>query len=100
MPRPAGAAAFVERARKSPTRPRTHAWAERCLEAHRRPDQALFGIIQGGLEADLRAESARAIGRCRSTGCVGGLAGDESGQRAAALDVAMPLLPTTRGRAT
>ncbi len=34
---------------------RTHAWAERCLTAHRRSDQALFGIIQGGLEPDLRA---------------------------------------------
>ena len=40
---------------------RTHRWAERCLAAHRRPDQALFGIIQGGLEPDLRAESTRAI---------------------------------------
>ena len=40
---------------------RTHRWAERSLAAHDRPDQALFGIIQGGLEADLRAESTRAI---------------------------------------
>ena len=40
---------------------RTARWAQRCVEAHRRPDQALFGIIQGGLEADLRAESAAAI---------------------------------------
>src|SRR5690349_18008065 len=38
---------------------RTHRWAERSLAAHRRPDQALFGIVQGGLEPDLRAESAR-----------------------------------------
>ncbi len=30
---------------------RTHAWAERCMSAHRREDQALFGIVQGGLEA-------------------------------------------------
>src|SRR5450756_1559394 len=28
---------------------RTHRWAERCLEAHHRPDQALFGIVQGGV---------------------------------------------------
>ncbi len=47
---------------------RTHAWAERCLAAHQRPDQALFGIIQGGLEPDLRAESTqRHRRRCRST---------------------------------
>ena len=40
---------------------RTHRWAERCLAAHARPDQALFGIIQGGLEADLRADSTRIL---------------------------------------
>src|SRR4029079_9602801 len=34
---------------------RTHRWAERSLAAHTRPDQAMFGIVQGGLEADLRA---------------------------------------------
>ncbi|MFM7077471.1 MAG: tRNA-guanine transglycosylase, partial [Planctomycetaceae bacterium] len=32
-------------------------WAERCRAAHRRADQALFGIVQGGLDADLREES-------------------------------------------
>ena len=40
---------------------RTQRWAERCLAAHTRPDQALFGIIQGGLEPDLRELSTRAI---------------------------------------
>jgi queuine tRNA-ribosyltransferase len=73
---------------------RTHAWAERCLEAHDRPDQALFGIIQGGLEADLRAESTRFIARLPFDGiCIGGLAGDETAdQRRAALDAVVPLL--------
>ncbi len=33
---------------------RTHRWAERSLAAHVRPDQALFGVIQGGLDPDLR----------------------------------------------
>ncbi len=33
---------------------RTHAWAERCLQAKTRPDQALFGIVQGGVFPDLR----------------------------------------------
>src|SRR5512143_2006731 len=37
---------------------RTHRWAERSLAAHTRRDQAVFGIIQGGLEPDLRIESA------------------------------------------
>jgi queuine tRNA-ribosyltransferase len=73
---------------------RTHRWAERCLDAHTRPDQALFGIIQGGLEPDLRAESTRAIAALPFDGlCIGGLAGDESpAQRRAALDIVVPLL--------
>lgn len=31
---------------------RTHRWAERCRAAQTRPDQALFGIVQGGVFAD------------------------------------------------
>jgi queuine tRNA-ribosyltransferase len=40
---------------------RTIAWAKRCKAAHRRADQALFGIVQGGPRADLRAQCAEAI---------------------------------------
>src|SRR5439155_16294335 len=40
---------------------RTHRWAERSLDAHRRPDQALFGVIQGGLDPELREVSTRFI---------------------------------------
>ena len=36
-------------------------WAERCLAAHKRADQALFGIVQGGMHLDLRLESARRL---------------------------------------
>jgi queuine tRNA-ribosyltransferase len=73
---------------------RTHRWAERCLAAHQRPDQALFGIIQGGLEPDLRADSTRVVAALPFDGlCIGGLAGDESAaQRRAAIDVVVPLL--------
>ena len=73
---------------------RTHRWAKRCLDAHTRPDQALFGIIQGGLEPDLRRESAAAISALPFDGlCIGGLAGDESAaERRDALDVVVPLL--------
>lgn len=73
---------------------RTHRWAERCLTAHGRPDQALFGIIQGGLEPDLRAESTRFFADLPFDGlCIGGLAGDETpAERRAALDVVVPLL--------
>ena len=36
-------------------------WARRCLAAHQRPDQTLFGIVQGGMELDLRLESIRRL---------------------------------------
>ncbi|MBQ9042771.1 MAG: tRNA guanosine(34) transglycosylase Tgt [Eggerthellaceae bacterium] len=36
-------------------------WAERCLAAHKRPDQALFGIVQGGMHLDLRLESVKRL---------------------------------------
>jgi queuine tRNA-ribosyltransferase len=73
---------------------RTHRWAERSLAAHRRPDQALFGIVQGGLDRELRAESAAFIAALPFDGvCIGGLAGDETpAQREEALDVAVGVL--------
>ena len=37
------------------------AWAKRCLQAHTRPDQTLFGIVQGGMHLDLRLESIRRL---------------------------------------
>lgn len=40
---------------------RTHRWAERCKKSHTRVDQALFGIIQGGMHADLRIESTKVL---------------------------------------
>ncbi len=73
---------------------RTHRWAERSVAAHTRADQAMFGIVQGGLEPDLRAASTRFIADLPVDGiCIGGLAGDETpAQRDAALEVVVPLL--------
>jgi len=73
---------------------RTHRWAERSLAAHHRPDQAIFGIVQGGLEPDLRAESTEYIASLDFDGiCFGGMAGDETPeQRDAVLDLAVPIL--------
>jgi queuine tRNA-ribosyltransferase len=73
---------------------RTHRWAERSLAAHGREDQALFGIVQGGLDPELRAESTRFIAGLQFDGiCLGGLAGDETpAQRDATLDVAVAQL--------
>ncbi len=58
---------------------RTHAWARRSLEAKRREDQALFGIVQGGVFSDLRAESAQEISAMDFPGhAIGGLSVGES----------------------
>jgi queuine tRNA-ribosyltransferase len=75
---------------------RTGLWAERSLAAHTRPDQALFGIVQGGLDPDLRAESTAFISGLPFDGiCIGGLAGDETAaQRECVLDVVVGLLET------
>src|SRR3990172_453364 len=55
---------------------RTHAWAARCLAAKRRDDQALFGIVQGGVFPDLREASARYLMSLGFPGyAIGGLAG-------------------------
>ncbi|MER3515378.1 MAG: tRNA guanosine(34) transglycosylase Tgt, partial [Chloroflexota bacterium] len=58
---------------------RTHRWAERCLRAHTRPDQALFGIVQGGVFPDLRAQSAAFLTRLDFPGYgIGGLSVGET----------------------
>ena len=73
---------------------RTHRWAERSLAAHHREDQALFGVIQGGLDPELRERSTRFIASLPFDGLnIGGLAGDETpAQRRATLDIVVPLL--------
>ncbi len=40
---------------------RTHAWLERCVEAHQKSNQALFGIVQGGCFSHLRAKSVKTV---------------------------------------
>ncbi|WP_170375138.1 tRNA guanosine(34) transglycosylase Tgt [Ruegeria atlantica] len=76
-------------------------WAERSREAFGdRPGHALFGIIQGGLEQDLREESAEALKAIGFEGyAVGGLAVGE-GQEAMfdCLDYAPDFLPTDKPR--
>ena len=68
---------------------RTHRWAERCLAARSRPDQALFGIVQGGVDPDLRRQSVAAIAALPFDGiAIGGLSvGESKAQMAATLDV-------------
>jgi queuine tRNA-ribosyltransferase len=68
---------------------RTHRWAERCLAARARPEQALFGIVQGGVDAELRRRSVAAIAGLPFDGiAVGGLSvGESKAAMAATLDV-------------
>lgn len=73
---------------------RSNRWAARSMAAHGRLDQAIFGIVQGGLDPVLRAESVRVVAGLPFDGiCIGGLAGDElPAQREATLDVVVKLL--------
>jgi queuine tRNA-ribosyltransferase len=79
---------------------RTHPWAERCLAAKTRPDQALFGIVQGGVFRDLREESVRFLMGLDLPGyAVGGLAvGETKAEMHAVLEWLHPLLPAGKPR--
>jgi len=79
---------------------RTHAWAERCLQAKTRADQALFGIVQGGVFADLREISARFLIDLDFPGyAIGGLSvGESKADMYAILDVLNPILPAEKPR--
>ncbi|MCL5994600.1 MAG: tRNA guanosine(34) transglycosylase Tgt [Chloroflexi bacterium] len=75
---------------------RTHNWAERCRQAHTRTDQALFGIVQGGVFHELREASARFISALDFPGHgIGGLAVGESKEAMYAtlecMDAALPV---------
>ena len=73
---------------------RTHRWAVRSLRSHNRAGQALFGIAQGGINPELRAESATYIRSLPFDGInLGGLAGDETPeQRNTAIDATVAAL--------
>lgn len=75
-------------------------WAERCRAVATRKDQALFAIVQGGLDAELRAESAEGLVALDFVGyAIGGLSvGEPPPEMYAALDVTTPLLPRDRPR--
>ena len=79
---------------------RTHAWAARCLAAKTRADQALFGIVQGGIFRDLREASARFLLDLDLPGyAIGGLAvGETKPEMHAVLEWLHPLLPADKPR--
>ena len=79
---------------------RTHAWAERSLKAKTRPDQALFGIVQGGVFPDLRERSAAFISSLGFPGhAIGGLSvGETKDEMNTMLDVVNAILPQDKPR--
>ncbi|MDW8104007.1 MAG: tRNA guanosine(34) transglycosylase Tgt [Armatimonadota bacterium] len=78
---------------------RTHRWAVRCLQAHDTA-QALFGIVQGSVYEDLRAESARFISELDFPGiAIGGVAvGEEKAEIHRVVAFTTPLLPLEKPR--
>jgi queuine tRNA-ribosyltransferase len=79
---------------------RTLRWAERALAAKRRDDRALFGIVQGGSDPELRARSARATAALGFPGFgIGGLSvGERAADRNRAVEAAVGELPATKPR--
>lgn len=75
-------------------------WAERAVAVHRRSDQALFGIVQGGTDVELRAESAAKTAELGFAGFgIGGLSvGEPDDERNRAIDATVEELPTTKVR--
>jgi queuine tRNA-ribosyltransferase len=79
---------------------RTHAWAERCLKAKTRQDQALFGIIQGGIYPELRKRSADYLSSLDFPGyAIGGLSvGETKSETLSILELVDANLPEDKPR--
>ena len=80
---------------------RTYRWLERCIQAHQRPqEQALFGIVQGGIHLDLRTEAARKLTALDLPGyAIGGVSvGEAPALINATVKATAPLLPTNKPR--
>jgi queuine tRNA-ribosyltransferase len=90
----------AERARAEASLELTARWAERCVGARKRPRQALFGIIQGGVYPDLRKRSAAQITSMSFDGfAAGGLAvGEPKEQMLEMAALSATLLPAERPR--
>ncbi|MFS8854769.1 tRNA guanosine(34) transglycosylase Tgt [Synechococcus sp. H55.2] len=79
---------------------RTTQWLKRCVEAHRRSDQALFGIVQGGVYPELRRQAAEEVCRLDLPGyAIGGVSvGEPVELMHAVVRQTAPLLPADRPR--
>lgn len=79
---------------------RTYRWLKRCIEAHHRSDQALFGIVQGGVYLDLRQQAAEALRALDLPGyAIGGVSVGEPGDLIDLIvQATAPLLPPEKPR--
>jgi len=81
---------------------RTHRWLDRCLAWHAEhgsEDQLVYGIVQGGVDEDLRRASAQAVAARPCGGiAVGGTLGEEKAQMYEVVDWAVDELPEERPR--
>ena len=79
---------------------RTLRWSERALAAHRHPSQSLFGIVQGGVDLELRAECARRTAALGFDGYgIGGLSvGEGIEERGPVIEAVISELPSNRVR--
>jgi queuine tRNA-ribosyltransferase len=79
---------------------RTYRWLKRCMNAHNRSDQALFGIVQGGVYADLRAAAAQDLAALDLPGyAIGGVSvGEPADLIHQIVEVTAPLLPNHKLR--
>jgi queuine tRNA-ribosyltransferase len=79
---------------------RTHRWAARCLNEHQSNGQLLFGIVQGGIYPELRAQSAAYLTKLDFPGyAVGGLSvGEPKETMLKILEQTTPQLPENKPR--
>ena len=79
---------------------RTYRWLERCIVAHQRSDQALFGIVQGGVHLDLRAATAQSLVQLELPGyAIGGVSVGEPPELISKIvQATAPLLPLEKPR--
>jgi len=79
---------------------RTYRWLERCIAEHQRTDQALFGIVQGGVHLDLRSAAAQSLAKLELPGyAIGGVSVGEPPELIAKIvQATAPLLPPNKPR--
>lgn len=81
---------------------RTHRWLDRCLNWHRDngpADQAVFGIVQGGTDPDLRRASAERVSAAAVDGiAIGGTLGRDKPEMYGVIEQTVPHLPDAAPR--